>query len=360
MSNYNAKRETINYTLCFFQGIASILVIFLHVPLPGIVGVFVESLGRIAVPLFYMVSGYTLYNTVETPEYRAKVRSRLKKNLRVTIGALLLYFVVDVVKCIIQKESIGSFFLGLLSKESILKFFIVGIISEGSGGVLWFMIGLVYVYLIRIVLPIKRRSVYRNALISFALMMILNVCKIYFTYNRTYIIGLDLSTYWLYGNWATIGITSVNIGLVMAKLVEDYSAKMPQLRRICIPIIIGSAVLNFAFYYALKMKLDMYLSYTLFTLVIDGAIFLLSTCDNISPKNIVARLGQYHSRNRYLYHCIFIFAANFAITYLGNLEDFWVALVKPISVILMTVVFSICLNKAKMIFSEKANRGGIA
>ena len=335
-----------NATLYFFQGIACILVVLIHIPFPGTVGTFFVSLARLAVPLFYMISGYTLYRYIESYKYKSKVADRIKKNAVVTGVALLAYLFIDIAKCILQHESISEYLARMVEIENILLFLIVGIIPISSGKVLWFIYGLVYVYAIMYAFPPKKRYVYRNAVISLVLMTLFSAAKVIFTAYPVTLAGLNLSEYWIYGNWAVIGFTSVTIGIAIAKFVEEYPQKIKTLRRWSPVIGILCIVINFVVCLILDEKYGMYLSYTVFTLILDILIFVISTTDFMSHGNLIGILGKNHSRNVYLWHPVFVSITNYAVAFLKLQNTQLGAWLQPFAVIITTIIFSIMLNMA--------------
>lgn len=66
--------------------LAAIFVVFIHAPFPGDLGVAVKAMARFAVPVFFIISGYGLYNAdIQT------VFKRIKRQLLLTVSTLGLY-----------------------------------------------------------------------------------------------------------------------------------------------------------------------------------------------------------------------------------------------------------------------------
>ncbi len=344
-SNKNQK-ENGNATLYFFQGIACILVVLIHIPFPGIIGTFFVSLARIAVPLFYMISGYTLYFYIGSDKYKSKLGNRIRKNAIVTGLALFAYLLIDIAKCILQRESILEYLTSIVEIDDIILFLTVGIIPVSSGRVLWFIYGLLYVYIIMYIVPPKKKYIYRNAIISFVVMVLFSAAKVFFTVYPADFIGIDLKTYWIYGNWAVIGLSSVTIGIAIAKFVDEYPEKIKTIRRWSPTIGILCILINFVVCFVLDRRYGMYLSYTIFTLVLDILIFIISTKEFIAHSNFIVILGEKHSRNVYLWHPIFVSITNYAVLFLQLSKVKLIAWFQPLTVICVTIIFSVILNKA--------------
>lgn len=322
-------------------------------PFPGVVGIFFISAARYAVPFFYMISGYTLYRYLEMPSYTAKVRSRIKRNMIMALTGLAVYFAIDVLKCLMKCESILAFTARIFEPKNLLLFLFANVVPPGSGGIVWFLFALIYAYLIKLLIQPKRKNVYTVAGRSLLAMLIANVAKVYFVAFPTELLGVDLSSYWLYGNWLIIGLPCVNIGLALAKLFEEYCEGLQMWRKYCWLTMAVCLLLNFALCLYLDRKYGMYLSYTPFTLLIDAIIFLLSTKDFIGERSIISWIGQNLASNVYLWHETQLFVSNFAITTLGLTGSTLVAWGQPFLVIGMTLTLCIGLYFMKSKIKSK-------
>lgn len=355
--NTTTQNRKSNSTLYLFQGIASILVVLIHIPFPGIVGVFFVSLARFAVPLFYMVSGYTLYQYIETNTYKTKVLKRIKKNAWITIVGILVYFLFDIAKCILRHESISEYLIGIVAPDKLLMFLFVGIIPIDSAQILWFIYGLVCIYVLLYFFMPRKKNVYRNAIISLIVMISFFVGKIVCTAFKIHIWGIDFSKDYIYGNWIVIGLTSVTIGIALKKFVDDYPSIIKRVRRFFPTITIICIILNFILCYTLDRLFGMYLSYTVFTLILDFWVFILATDDRMSPNNIMSVIGNNHSRNIYLWHPIFISITNYLLIFLGLDGTTIARWGQPIVVIAATIMFSGILYLVSKLFRNRLYGG---
>jgi surface polysaccharide O-acyltransferase-like enzyme len=307
-------------------------------PFPGAVGIFFISAARYAVPFFFMISGYTLFRYIELPSYTAKVCSRVKRNLFMALTGLVVYYAIDVLKCLMKGEGILAFTARYFEPKNLLLFLFANVVPPGSGSIVWFLFALIYAYLIKLLIQPKRKNVYTVAGWSLLAMLVANVAKVYFTAFPTELFGVDLSSYWLYGNWLFVGLPCVNIGLALAKLFEEYSESLQKRRKHCWLAMAVCLLLNFAFCLYLDRKYGMYLSYTPFTLLIDAIIFLLSTKDFVSERNALSWIGKNLAGDIYLWHHTQIFISNFVITMLGIGGSAVAEWGQPVLVICMTLV----------------------
>ena len=98
-----------NKLLYVFEGIASIFVILIHCPFPGNFGYVIESIGRISVPFFFMISGFSIFSFINTDEFVPKLKVRIKRLIILFLVWFTIYFLFDFIKCIIKEYSYSTF-----------------------------------------------------------------------------------------------------------------------------------------------------------------------------------------------------------------------------------------------------------
>lgn len=335
-----------NITLYFFQGIASILVVFIHIPFPGELGTVVAAWARISVPLFFMISGYTLYPYIDADQFRKKISQRIKRNGVITVICLSIYFFVDIAKCILKRESVWTFLGPLFSKANIVKLITLGIIPPGTGGVLWFMIALVYIYILLLFLEplLKKKHIKMCGGVAFISMVLFGLIKIIMTAFDLHIGAFYMGSNWIYGNWIAIGLPAVIIGISMRKVIEDGTLKnfrcsiVLAVMALCI---IATSIESLI----LDWKLDLYLSYSVFTLIVDCCIFVLAQRNYFRPNNPLVKVGKYYSRNLYLWHPLVMSAVSISVSILKLGNNMAVMYLQPVAVLFGALLLSVALFK---------------
>ncbi len=142
MENPQTLSKKRNVCLDLLKLLAAYFVVLIHFPFPGSFGDTLLDLGRFAVPLFFLVSGYYAYTG--TPE---KILKKLIHVLKMYLLATSVYLVY---KFITEGFIKGTFVDGIaylkgyLDIKTILKFFLFNITR--SSGHLWFMAALIYCY----------------------------------------------------------------------------------------------------------------------------------------------------------------------------------------------------------------------
>lgn len=127
-----------NLWLDLFKVFLSFLVICIH-----FVGetYYHHSLYRIAVPMFFMISGYFLYsNDVEI--IKKKSITFIKRSLKYLLIGFGIYIVYDFVMCYINGNGVGYYFTTLFYQRFLFEFFFLNQPITYSGYQLWFLIAL--------------------------------------------------------------------------------------------------------------------------------------------------------------------------------------------------------------------------
>lgn len=130
------------YSLDTFKTIACFMVVLLHYPIDGIIGIYIASLARIGVPFFFLVSGYFSYIGLYD---RSRHLKKIKKYLFLLIGVTAVYWFKDIARVMIGKISLGDF----ISSNFTVEFLILHI---GSSGFMWFVRALLYIELLQMLL----------------------------------------------------------------------------------------------------------------------------------------------------------------------------------------------------------------
>lgn len=119
--------------------LCAVLVVFLHVPFPGKVGEVVSCLARLAVPFFFLVSGF--YSDHSRPG------KRLRRLLRLNVGATALYFLWGAGKAAYWEEPFLDYIRRMFPDFGVLRDFLLFQVNP-FGGHLWYLPALMVCYLV--------------------------------------------------------------------------------------------------------------------------------------------------------------------------------------------------------------------
>ena len=211
-----------NNTLDILKLFASFMVVFIHVPFHGKIGVAVSALARFAVPLFFLISGYYSYNI--TPK---KIKSRLFHILGLLVFAVVFSTTYTVLECLVLDgvQGVMGYFAAYKHPVRWLKLVLFN--TPVHDPQLWYLFAMVYVYgifyvLTRISAPEK-------------LIFILSVL----TLLANLVLGEILSAFHIatpvafVRNFALTGFPFFGLGLLLRK----YEDKIKNLSDLWIPVL---------------------------------------------------------------------------------------------------------------------------
>ena len=204
--------------------ILSCMVVFIHFMLPGIFGEVVNCLARIAVPFFFLVSGFYSYSKEASVLLR-----RLKRNLGFLIGFSLLYLLWGIIKAVfITQVGITAYLRDTFTFRALWQFIILGVNPFSNH--LWFLSALIMCYLFIILV---RRNVPGDCILYVTMVIILSVFLVLSTVLPA--LGIIISHYYYRNGWL-FGIPMFLIGM----LIRKRQTKVPEagVRMIAICLII--------------------------------------------------------------------------------------------------------------------------
>lgn len=146
-----------NQYLDAIKACASIFVVLIHCMFPGEVGVAFRALARFAVPLFFMVSGYFLWNE-DRSKMNASIPRKIKRLLWIILISWIGYFILAIAENAFlggEAFSLKGYLLDLFSWENFLRFFLTNTPLVYLPR--WFLYALIYCYLFML-LPIKTKN----------------------------------------------------------------------------------------------------------------------------------------------------------------------------------------------------------
>lgn len=140
------KRQ--NEMLNVLKGLACICVVLLHCELPTILGHMIHCICRFAVPLFFAISGYFIYDDNKTV-VKGKIPRKIIHIFKLLLGTELLYLVRYFIEYFIRTRSIGGISIWFVEKftlKNVIEF--LAFQKTIIGDVSWFLVALIYCYII--------------------------------------------------------------------------------------------------------------------------------------------------------------------------------------------------------------------
>ena len=132
-----------------YKGLACIFVVFIHCMFPGTVGTVVKGIARFAVPLFFMSAGF--YCFCEDSNVIGYALKKVKHVVLLLIAGSVPWLAYEfIMNCFVgNKISISQYLTKLFAVENFTDMLLWNNLSGflGGGGVLWFVVTLIYCYL---------------------------------------------------------------------------------------------------------------------------------------------------------------------------------------------------------------------
>lgn len=208
----NRSKSSRNIYLDLFKIFLSFLVICIHLSGKDYV---IYPLYRLAVPMFFMISGYFLYSNDYEKENKNAVSFIVRSTKYMLIG-ILFYTIYELIFCIVDGTSIGWFLSTLFyeGEDIFLQFFIFNapIPYYTVGAQIWFLIALFVCSLIHFLLVHFKKTNYYKIIIPITLF-------VYFFFSGfMYLIQPDTGLFVRYmRNAWFFGLPNLGIGYFLGK-----------------------------------------------------------------------------------------------------------------------------------------------
>ena len=313
------------------KAICAFLIVCIHVPFPGRVGAYFTALTRIAVPVFFMITGYFYSDTVA----RHKEKQQIKKIFYLVIKANVLFLLWNVLLNILRKNSVSSYMQSILISNNLLKFLIINVCPVG--GHLWYLGAILYVLVI--VLLMDKFSCRK---ILYYLTPILLIADLVFGKYSLLIFHREFP-YILVRNFLCVGIPYFCIGNLIRekRCSEKWNKKVLQI--LIAVFAITSLAERFALVNAgLNATRDHYLSTTFLAIC-----FFVYTLKSNWHNKALAVIGREYSTWLYIIHPIFITVFSMITGKLG-IKSFY-RYIAPIVVYCATLMFLVGVQRLKLL-----------
>ena len=298
------------------KAICAFLVICIHISFKGNLGDIITPLCRIAVPIFFMITGYFYHKTSKAP-----IR-QMKKVLMLIILANLFYFVFGIIMD--GKPEVPN-------KEDIINCLFFN--SSPFAFPLWYLNALLYVLIIVYIADKINKRKYLYYLIP-----VLLVTNIIFGEYSIALLNKDFDPIYM-RNFIFIGLPYFLIGDLLYnnqdKLIEKFTIKK---LAIFIPVFAVTTVLEEHLLTVAKKDAigDLYISTTFLAI----SIFLFAIqAKQVSEENVLAIIGKKYSMYIYVLHLMFIDLFNKFVTVNNNILNNTIQIMIFFSALLVAVIY---------------------
>ena len=158
MSNSDHTSKKHYHILDLIKIIAAYMVVFIHVSFPGWFGEIMICLARFSVPLFFIISGYFSYSSINVCD-KYRLKRKIKYTACLFIGSICFY--VLAISCVLRSPGkIMSWLENVKYSDAILRFILWNKLPVIEMEHLWFLGALLYCYIFEYVFC-KRKTVFK-------------------------------------------------------------------------------------------------------------------------------------------------------------------------------------------------------
>lgn len=298
MNKINKNR---NLGVDILKFLCAFLVVMIHAPIPG-VSQYTTPIARIAVPIFFMITGYYYSNTVKS----GKENKQIKKIAILFVVSNIIFIFWELIVDFVKDKSFVSFIEKMTSPETYLNFFVFN--ESPFSFHLWYVGAILYVLLI-----VKLLNKFDKIKILYYITPLLLLADIVFGKYSKVFFGCEFSYIYL-RNFIFVGLPNFAIGLFISEHRESIkNFKFTKVLSI-IAMVVFCATSDLEKYLLVSNKLnaprDQYFSTTLLAMAVF--IFFTIAVEFKSGKvsSILARLGQRYSLLIYIVHPIILTLCN--------------------------------------------------
>ena len=320
-----------------FRFFAAFLVVTIHIPFPGKIGYIVGPLSRIAVPFFFMATGYFLWQKKVDLK---KIQTQICKIFKMVILTNLFYLIWNIVLSFIDRKSIFEYIAGFFSLYN-LKNTILFDASYFSGH-LWYLSALLYLLIIYYFI-LKTNTLHYSRKIIILLLLIDLVLGKY----SIVLLGREFP-YQYVRNFLFVGLPYFLIGGILHENIERLERK--KMSRLVIVLLCaffgGTSVLGkyVLLRYHVSATREHYLSTTF--LVFAIFVFLLQYKDWFKDS-FFEKAGREYSLIIYIIHPIIIEILERIVVINNNLIEKLYINLAPIIVFVFSYFLAVVWTKMK-------------
>lgn len=337
-----------NKSLYFFEGIACLLVVFVHASLSGFAVSYICSLATFVVPFFFMLSGFYLYPALGTPNFSAKIKSRFLRNLALTALAMAVYIAYDLIVNIAGGLTLRDIAAIYFSSEHILPFLIYNDVLLTTYGTspfhLWYLFTLLYVYIILFFAGrlLTQENVKKVGVGVIAFML----AKCIFNYVLTCLnVGgtiYTVSDILLSAEWIN-GTCYMILGMSLRAFLKSRTLWLENKKPLIVVAIFALAAIKLA----VNKLTEAYApcAYTSVLCVVAGSAlpFIYAGNDRMKSSNLLVKLGKELSLDIYVWHMLVIWLVYACLNSVSISSTLYNCLL-PILVFAGTIAFCILLR----------------
>lgn len=303
-----------NYNVDSLKLLCAIFVVLIHSQF--VFKDVVIPLLRVAVPIFFMISGYFMYG----PNIAERIKRAIRRMLNIFIWSNLIYVAAKELLAIYHHD------VFIPSKAELLNFLFLN--ENPFGWHLWY-IG-AYLYVLIIVYFINRFNKWKYLFYVAPILIVALLLMSYFDIERIY-----------YRNFLFMGLPFFSIGAFLRKRHISCNVNW-----YTISFLFLLGMFSIVEKYITGLNQELFLS----SLILSIGILLCVVSEKKQKNNVISKLGGQYSLDIYIFHGLFILY--FFPTINGHCGSSWNRIynsISPIFIVGITFVFVFLYEKIKLI-----------
>ena len=289
-------------------------------------GSYFTTLTRIAVPIFFMITGYFYVDVVK----RGRENSQIKKLLKLAIEANILYLLWDCFYAVVSRNS--DFFQSSFSFKNLLIFLLLN--ESPLSGHLWYLGAILYTLIIVLIidkLDCRKILYYLTPLLLFGDLVLGKY--------STVILGREFS-YILVRNFLFVGIPYFCIGF----LIRNGMGRRIEKKALSCLIVAFSVTSILERFLLVNIGMNATRDHYISTTFLAVTVFLFALKYD-GHEGFLSAIGRKHSTWLYILHPIFITCLGTVSNKVGIYGVY--KYIAPIIVYIATLVFLVIIEKCK-------------
>lgn len=327
--------------------LCAFMIVCIHCPFPGIFGEYFIAITRIAVPIFFMITGFFYTSVVN----RKRELLQIKKIAGLMIVSNLLYALWESLAAVLTGNGLMSYWESILTIKNMAKFILLN--DSPFSSHLWYLGAILYVLIIAYLLG---RMGHERIL--YMITPLLLIGDLILGKYSLLIFGREFP-YILVRNFLFVGLPYFTIG----RLIRDCTIKIKEQDKNKVAIGIGIFSITSLLERFLLVQTgvnatrDHYIS-TTFLAVFVFAFFLDSFSDKEMKNSgkVVAQLGREYSAGIYVIHPIFITVLSALMKAIGVYDLY--SVIAPLVVFGVSILAVMLLTKIQETIKHKYEKNG--
>lgn len=328
-----------NAKLDILRALAAFLVVCIHIKFPGNFGKYINVIAAVAVPIFFMITGY-YYEQMERQEKIQKQEKKICKLIVITIGIYILY---GTITRFLKGNSIVEYYRSIFNIKEIVKFFVFNEFT--TIGHLWYLPAILYTLILAKFMINKTNKKHIKYIIPIIFIIYIITGK----YSKI-IFGNEFPYYYFRRSFIIEGTLYFYLGYLVKEYENKINISINKLYLINLILLIGTFI---EMYILDSSGNNVVASNYICISLMPISIFLCAIKETkfINPNNLLAKIGRKYSTTVYIIHPLIIAIMDNCMKHIEMYEMY--SFIAPIIVYVVSVFLAFSIDKIKINVKEK-------